>query len=174
MGSNHVTKGSSLSMPVTITEDFEDITPADMGVVHTPPVEILFDGETYDKEMEERLEFTYTEITEGGTKYCIAARVRAQFSVSMETALQDYDRAIARIHREQTEARDKMLVQLQAIRLTTIRKAFKRGQLQTVAMLCKDLGAVLGETAPEQIALQVPELTVNVQAVQDPPKQLSE
>ena len=47
-------------MPVTITEDFEDISPADMGIVHTPPVEVLFDGDTYDKEMEERLEFTYT------------------------------------------------------------------------------------------------------------------
>ena len=67
-----------------------------------------------------------------------------------------------------------MLVQLQAIRLTTIRKAFKRGQLQTVAMLCKDLGAVLGETAPEQIALQVPELTVNVQAAEQQQPRLSE
>ena len=156
-------------MPVTITEDLED-----MGVEATPVEIQVLGGKTYDADAAERLEFTYKEITEGGTKYCIATRIRAEFGVSLETALTDYDRAIQRIHEEQTEARDKMLVQLQAIRLTTIRKAFKRGQLQTVAMLCKDLGAVLGETAPEQIARQVPELTVNVQAAQEPPKQLSE
>ena len=168
-----MTKGSSLSMPVVISEDFDDVEVLE-GLEPTPCQVEVMGGKTYDADAAERLEYTYQQICEGGTKYCIATRVRAEFGVSLETALADYDRAIERIHVEQTEARDKMLVQLQAIRLTTIRKAFKRGQLQTVAMLCKDLGAVLGETAPEQIALQVPELTVNVQAAEQQQPRLSE
>jgi hypothetical protein len=38
-----------------------------------------------------------------------------------------------------------------------------KGQLQTVAMLLKDLGAVIGEVAPEQLATNAPTLNITVE-----------
>ena len=117
----------------------------------------------YDAEQEKRIAFCYISITEGGTRHCIEQRIRAEFSVSQSTAKLDYDIAIQRLRDEQSETRQQLIEQLQAIRLTAIRKAMKRGQLHSVAILCKDLGAVLGETAPETLSLAVPTLNIVVE-----------
>jgi len=124
--------------------------------------EIAQDSE-YDAEREKRIAFCYTSITEGGTRHCIESRIRAEFSVTQSTAKVDYDIAIQRLRDEQSDTRKELIEQLQAIRLTAIRKAMKRGQLQTVSILCKDLGAVLGECAPETIALTTPDLRIVVE-----------
>ena len=124
--------------------------------------EITQDSE-YDAEQEKRIAFCYTAITEGGTRHCIESRIRAEFSVTQSTAKVDYDIAIQRLRDEQSDTRKELIEQLQAIRLTAIRKAMKRGQLQTVSILCKDLGAVLGECAPETIALTTPDLRIVVE-----------
>jgi len=117
----------------------------------------------YDAEQEKRIAFCYTSITEGGTRLCIEQRLRTEFNVPQATAKTDYSISIARLQAEQSDTRIQLIEQLQAIRLTAIRKAMKRGQLQTVAILCKDLGAVLGETAPEQLSLAVPTLNIVVE-----------
>ena len=117
----------------------------------------------YDAEQEKRIAFCYTSITEGGTRHCIEQRVRTEFSVPYATAKIDYSISIARLQAEQSDTRIQLIEQLQAIRLTAIRKAMKRGQLQTVAILCKDLGAVLGETAPETLSPAVPTLNIVVE-----------
>ena len=128
----------------------------------SPQCEIAQDSE-YDAEREKRIAFCYTSITEGGTRHCIESRIRAEFSVTQSTAKVDYDIAIQRLRDEQSDTRKELIEQLQAIRLTAIRKAMKRGQLQTVSILCKDLGAVLGECAPETIALTTPDLRIVVE-----------
>ncbi len=117
----------------------------------------------YDAEQEKRIAFCYTSITEGGTRLCIEQRLCTEFNVSQATAKIDYSISIARLQAEQSDTRIQLIEQLQAIRLTAIRKAMKRGQLQTVAILCKDLGAVLGETAPETLSLAVPTLNIVVE-----------
>ncbi len=117
----------------------------------------------YDAEQEKRIAFCYISITEGGTRHCIEQRIRAEFSVSQSTAKFDYDIAIQRLRDEQSETRKQLIEQLQAIRLTAIRKAMKRGQLQTVSVLCKDLGAVIGECSVEQLSLSVPTLNIVVE-----------
>ena len=117
----------------------------------------------YDAEQEKRIAFCYTSITEGGTRLCIEQRLSAEFLVPQATAKTDYSISIARLQAEQSDTRIQLIEQLQAIRLTAIRKAMKRGQLQTVAILCKDLGAVLGETAPETLSLAVPTLNIVVE-----------
>ena len=123
----------------------------------------LIQGQDYNAEQEKRIAYCYTAITEGGTRLCIQQRIRAEFAVSQPTAKSDYTIAIQRLRDEQSQTRKELIEQLQAIRLTAIRKAMKRGQLQTVAILCKDLGAVLGETAPEQIAISAPDLKIVVE-----------
>jgi hypothetical protein len=49
------------------------------------------------------------------------------------------------------------------LRLATVKKALAKGQLQTVAMLLKDMGAVIGEAAPEQLATNAPTLQITVE-----------
>jgi hypothetical protein len=41
--------------------------------------------------------------------------------------------------------------------------AVKKGQLQTAAMLLKDMGAVVGEVAPEAAAAAAPTLNITVE-----------
>jgi FAD synthase len=40
--------------------------------------------------------------------------------------------------------------------------ALKKGQLQTAAMLLKDMGAVVGEVAPEAAAAAAPTLNITI------------
>ena len=64
---------------------------------------------------------------------------------------------------EQIATREDLLNQLQALRLAGARKALAKGQLQTFSMLLKDMGAVIGEAAPETLALEAPNLTIKVE-----------
>ena len=42
-------------------------------------------------------------------------------------------------------------------------RAMKKQQWQTVAMLLKDMGSVIGEAAPEQLSLNVPNLSIKIE-----------
>lgn len=120
-------------------------------------------GKGSKEKMDERRDVAYCYILEGGTKRQIVRRVIDRFGVSEVTAYGDYSRAMEILQTEQVASRDDLLNQIQALRLVTIQKALKRGQLQTVATLLKDLGAVVGEVAPEQLAAQAPQLNLVIE-----------
>jgi FAD synthase len=86
--------------------------------------------------------------------------------VSEITAHRDYTAAVQILKTEQIETRENLLNQIQALRLATVKKALSKGQLQTVAMLLKDMGAVIGEAAPEQLATNAPTLNITVETQQ--------
>lgn len=113
--------------------------------------------------VEERANWCYAEILNGGTRRQITAKLADRFSVSQRTADEDYSRAVELLKTEQIATRGELLNQIQALRLSACRKAMAKGQLQTVAMLLKDMGAVIGEVAPEQIAAQAPSLSITVE-----------
>ena len=113
--------------------------------------------------VEERANWCYAEILNGGTRRQITARLADRFSVSQRTADEDYSRALELLKAEQVATRGDLLNQIQALRLATVRKALSKGQLQTVAMLLKDMGAVIGEAAPEQQAAAAPQLNIVVE-----------
>lgn len=113
--------------------------------------------------VEERAQVCYGYILEGGTRHQIAARVASRFNVSMRTAHDDYKRAMQLLKEEQQGTREELLNQLQALRLAVCLKAIKRGHYQTVATLLGDMGRVIGEAAPEQLALQVPTLDIRIE-----------
>ena len=113
--------------------------------------------------MDERMNFAYCCILDGGTVRQICQRVMDRFGVSEITAHRDYKRATELLTTEQTETRATLLNQIQALRLATVHKALRKGQLQTVAMLLKDMGAVIGEAAPEQQAAAAPQLSIVVE-----------
>jgi hypothetical protein len=113
--------------------------------------------------MDERMNFAYCCILDGGTVRQIQQRVMDRFGVSEITAHRDYKRATELLTTEQIETRATLLNQIQALRLATVHKALRKGQLQTVAMLLKDMGAVIGEAAPEQQAAAAPRLEIVVE-----------
>ena len=113
--------------------------------------------------MEERANWCYAEILNGGTRRQITQRLSDRFGVSVRTADDDYTRAQKLLSAEQIATRGELLNQIQALRLAAVRKALGKGQLQTVAMLLKDMGAVIGEAAPEQQAAAAPQLQITVE-----------
>lgn len=112
--------------------------------------------------MEERANWCYAEILNGGTRRQITQRLADRFGVSVRTADDDYSRAAELLKTEQIATRGDLLNQIQALRLSACRKAMAKGQLQTVAMLLKDMGAVIGEAAPEQLAQAAPQLQITI------------
>ena len=118
--------------------------------------------------MDERMNFTYAAMLDGGTRRQILQRVMDRFGVSEVTAGRDYAAAMELLKTEQIETRGNLLNQIQALRLATVKKALNKGQLQTVAMLLKDMGAVIGEVAPETLAAQAPALQITVEDKRQP------
>ena len=112
--------------------------------------------------MEERATWIYSEILKGGTRRQICAAAAVRFSTSERTANSDYSRAVELLKVEQQGTRTELLNQIQALRLATVRKALAKGQLQTVAMLLKDMGAVIGETVEAEMEA-TPSLNITIQ-----------
>ena len=120
-------------------------------------------GKGSREKMNERRDVAYCYILEGGTRRQIVTRLRDRFQVSEKTAYGDYAEAMDLLQKEQVHSKKDLLNQIQALRLVTVQKALKRGQLQTVATLLKDMGAVVGEIAPEQLAAQAPQLNLVIE-----------
>lgn len=118
--------------------------------------------------IDERVNAAYAYILEGGTRRQVAERVSSRFNVSVRTAHDDYTKAMVLLKEEQSVTRGDLLNQIQALRLATVKKALGKGQLQTVAMLLKDMGAVIGEAAPEQLAAAAPTLQITVEDKRQP------
>ena len=120
-------------------------------------------GKGTQQRMDERMNYAYATMLEGGTRRQVLQKVMDRFGVSEVTASRDYSSAMELLKTEQIETRGNLLNQIQALRLATVKKALTKGQLQTVAMLLKDMGAVIGEAAPEQQAIQAPNLVIQVE-----------
>ena len=119
-------------------------------------------GKGTQQRMDERMNYAYATMLEGGTRRQVLQKVMDRFSVSEVTASRDYTAAMALLRTEQIETRDNLLNQIQALRLATVQKALRKGQLQTVAMLLKDMGAVINEAGVEQQAAAAPQLQITI------------
>ena len=109
--------------------------------------------------VEERVNACYAYILEGGTRRQIADKVSSRFNVSTRTAHDDYKRAMVLLREEQIGTREDLLNQIQALRLSVVRKAIQKNQLLTATNLLKDMGAVIGEaenlTGEESVKLNI-------------------
>ena len=109
--------------------------------------------------LEERANACYAYILEGGTRRQIAEKVASRFNVSIRTAHDDYKRAMVLLREEQIGTREDLLNQIQALRLSVVRKAIQKNQLLTATNLLKDMGAVIGEaenlTGEESVKLNI-------------------
>ena len=112
--------------------------------------------------IEERVNAAYAYILEGGTRRQVAERIASRFNCSVRTAHDDYAKAMVLLREEQSATREDLLNQIQALRLATVTRALRKGQLQTVAMLLKDMGAVINEAGVEQQAAAAPTLNISI------------
>jgi hypothetical protein len=120
-------------------------------------------GKGEQARIEERVNAAYAYILEGGTRRQVAERVSSRFNCSVRTAHDDYTKAMVLLREEQSATREDLLNQIQALRLATVTRALRKGQLQTVAMLLKDMGAVINEAGVEQQAAAAPSLSIVVE-----------
>ena len=120
-------------------------------------------GKGCKQRMEERANYAYTLMLQGGTRRQNTQKIMDRFGVSIATADKDYSTAQRMLSEEQKQTRPELLNQIQGLRLATIQKALKRGHFQTVATLLKDMGAVIGEAAPEAGAIQQPQLQIMIE-----------
>jgi hypothetical protein len=146
--------------PGIATETVENSVPL---TVANDPSKRWRGGKGSSVRMDERMNFAYAAMLEGGTRRQVLQKVMDRFGVSEVTAGRDYSAAMQILKTEQIETRENLLNQIQALRLATVQKALRKGQLQTVAMLLKDMGAVIGEAAPEQQAAAAPTLNITVE-----------
>ena len=119
-------------------------------------------GKGTQQRMDERMNYAYATMLDGGTRRQVLQKVMDRFGVSEVTASRDYPSAMELLKTEQIETRDNLLNQIQALRLATVQKALRKGQLQTVAMLLKDMGAVINEAGVEQQAAAAPTLNISI------------
>lgn len=119
-------------------------------------------GKGTQQRMDERMNYAYATMLDGGTRRQVLQKVMDRFGVSEVTASRDYTAAMELLKTEQIETRDNLLNQIQALRLATVQKALRKGQLQTVAMLLKDMGAVINEAGVEQQAAAAPMLNITI------------
>ena len=139
----------------------------DVKTVGNDPAKRWRGGSGDPHKIEERVNATYAYILEGGTRRQIAERTASRFNVSVRTAHNDYARAMELLKQEQIATREDLLNQIQALRLAGARKALAKGQLQTFSMLLKDMGAVIGEAAPETLAISAPDLKISIEPPAD-------
>ena len=114
-------------------------------------------GRGQSERVEERVNACYTYILEGGTRREICERMASRFSVSLRTANSDYSRAQVLLKEEQSATREELLNQIQAVRLSLVRRAIKKNNLMVASQTLKDLGAVIGESLARNVGRTGPD-----------------
>ena len=120
-------------------------------------------GKGSEARMEERMNFAYSLLLEGNTRRANAQLIADRFGVSIRTADADISRAMEILRTESSESRDSILNQILAMRMTTAKRAMKRGNFQVVAHLLDSIGRAAGELSQEQAAQAAPTLQITVE-----------
>ena len=113
--------------------------------------------------IEERVNACYNYILEGGTRRQITEKLSSRFGTSLRTSDSDYSKAQKLLKEEQLETREHLLNQIQALRLSVVRKAIAKNQLMTACSLLKDMGAVIGEAEPLSGAEDAVKLNIQIE-----------
>jgi len=120
-------------------------------------------GQGSPERIEERVNACYSYILEGGTRREISEKLASSFNTSVRTAHNDYAAALKLLREEQSATREELLNQMQAVRLSLVRRAIKKGQLMVASQTLRDMGAVIGEAAPETLSIQAPDLKISIE-----------
>ena len=84
------------------------------------------------------------------------------------TAWRDWDAVKQWNEQDWNKDRESIVSRLQAMRMRAIDAAIRKGQIGSAQLLMRDLGAVVGEIAPEAAAAAAPVLRVEIEPRRDP------
>ena len=87
-------------------------------------------------------------------------------SIAEATAWRDWEAVSLWNEEDWSKDRERIVSRLQAMRLRAIDAAIRKGQIGSAQLLMRDLGAVVGEVAPEALAAAAPTLAITVEAKQ--------
>jgi len=114
-------------------------------------------------QMEERVTAAYNLMLSGGSRRSNAAALASRFGVSIRQADNYISQAQELLRTDFQGQKEEILNQVNALRMTAIRKALKRGNLQVVAHLLDSLARGMGEGSQEQAAAAAPTLNITVE-----------
>lgn len=121
--------------------------------------------------VEERCRRLYKRQLEGLPTRHLVYDHASRESISLSTAWRDWE-IVKQLNKDDWNIdRESIVSRIQGMRLRVINQAIRKGQLQTATQALKDLGAVVGEVAPEQQATLAPVLNIMVE--ESRPKNLS-
>ena len=84
-------------------------------------------------------------------------------SIAEATAWRDWDACKCWNEEDWKRDRESIVSRLQGMRLRAIDAAIRKGQIGSAQLLMRDLGAVVGEVAPEAAAAAAPTLQITVE-----------
>ena len=87
--------------------------------------------------------------------------------ISMATAWRDWAQVNEWNKEDWDRDREDMIARIQGMRFKLYHTAFKKGHLQVAAGVLDSLGRVLGEATPEQVAVSVPNLNIQIEQKKD-------
>jgi hypothetical protein len=121
--------------------------------------------------VEERCRRLYKRQLEGLPTRHLVYDHASRESISLSTAWRDWEVVKEQNRNDWNLDRESIVSRIQGMRLRVINAAIRKGHLQTATQALKDLGAVVGEVAPEQQAMLAPILNITVE--ESRPKNLS-
>lgn len=83
--------------------------------------------------------------------------------IAEATAWRDWETVSQWNEQDWSKDREKIVSRLQAMRMRAIDAAIRKGQIGSAQLLMRDLGAVVGEVAPEAQAAAAPTLSITVE-----------
>ena len=116
-----------------------------------------------DAVIEERRKRLYKRQLTGLTVRQLVLEHADRESIAEATAWRDWDAVKTWNEEDWQKDRESVVSRLQGMRLRAIEVAIRKGQIGSAQLLMRDLGAVVGEVAPEAQAAAAPTLTIEVQ-----------
>ncbi len=116
-----------------------------------------------DAVIEQRQQRLYKRQLDGLTTRQLVLEHAERESVAVSTAWKDWDAVQKWVAEDFERERPRLVSRIAQMRERLFSAAVRKGQLQTAAMLLKDMGAVVGEVAPEAAAAAAPTLNITVE-----------
>jgi len=126
-----------------------------------------FGSKNPDAVIELRRQRLYRRQLEGlGSRDLVQQHAKTE-QISMATAWRDWAQVNAWNKEDWEREREDMIARIQGMRFKLYHTAYKKGHLQVAAGVLDSLGRVLGEATPEQVAVQVPNLNIQIEQKKD-------
>ena len=144
-----------------IENDLQQVT--EVGIVPSKHDPLRKLRKSNPEELERRVNDAYMLMLGGGSRRENCNKLAEKYNVTYRQAENYYFKARELMKTDMMENRQDLLNQVNNMRLHTIQKALKRGNLQVVAHLLDSLARSAGEGTAEQEASHAPTLNITIQ-----------